>query len=125
MEKKNLNSIFLFFLLIFLIFRETPYINLFFVDKIWVFYIALLFLFLLLNFSSRINFLLKVNYLALTLLLSIFPLFVVLLLTFARLYNFSNMVGIIIYFFLWLAFVLRIVDFLKSEKNDNSLVNHK
>lgn len=107
MFQKKIIFITILLLLLSLIIRELPYINVLVAGKIWIFY-GLLFLFLIFPWKVHPS---------LLILLSMFLLLTALLFTLAKLYNFTEILGLAIYFLLWLAVILRIVDFLKSEKN--------
>lgn len=94
----------LLFIILSLIVRETPYINIFLIGKLWMFYLLVLFLFL---FP-----------------LSVFPLFILLILfllvafilTIFKLTYFAESIGVVIYFLLWVIFLLKLKEFLKKEK---------
>ncbi len=81
-----------------LVFRELPYVNVLVAGKLWIFY-GLLLLFLIFPW--------KIHHLPLVL-LSLFLLLIAFLLTLVKLYNFSEILGIAIYFLLWLAVISKI-----------------
>lgn len=90
-------------LLLSLVFRELPYVNVLVAGKLWIFYGLLL---LVLIFVRKIRNLPLV-------LLGIFFLFIAFLLTLFNLNFFAEILGLGIYFLLWLAVILKIIDFLK------------
>lgn len=117
MDKKNLNTFIIILLFIALILRETPYLNLFFIDKAWVIYIFLLFLFIALNLAPKMNFIFKINYSLLVLVSSMILLLLSLIFTLVGPKSVADILGIIIYFLLWSALILRMIDFLKELRD--------
>lgn len=97
LEKQKILIIF-GFLVLSLILRELPYVNVLVAGKLWIFY-GLLFLFLIFPWKVHPS---------LLILLSMFLLLTALLFTLAKLYNFAEILGLAIYFLLWLAVILRI-----------------
>lgn len=94
----------LLLLIITLILREIPYINILVVRELWVFYLILLFLLIFPLSPRRLS------------LLVIFLFLTALFFSFLKLTYFSELAGVTIYFLLWLVVGLRIKEFFKKTR---------
>lgn len=88
-------------LLVTLFFRDTPYLNILVVNKVWLAYI-LIFLFLFPPKKAR-----NLIYITVALLL------VSLVLTLLNINNLAEFFGIVIYFLLWVTFIVKVASLKK------------
>lgn len=91
------------FLLVFLFFRDVPYLNIFFITKIWIAYI-LLFIFLFPPRKSEHLFYVLIGIILLALIFTMLRFFVI-----------TEMQGIVIYFTLFTIVILRILSLIKKQ----------
>ncbi|OGH18875.1 MAG: hypothetical protein A3F31_04850 [Candidatus Levybacteria bacterium RIFCSPHIGHO2_12_FULL_38_12] len=104
MHLSNTKTVFILsILLISLFFRETPYLNILVANKIWLVYIFL-FLFLFPPKKGRT-----------ILYVSIFLLIFSLILTLLNFINLAEFFGIVIYFLLWAAVIVKVFSLRESQ----------
>lgn len=92
----------IFFLLLVLFLRDTPYINVYIINKIWILYIALFFI----AFPPRSIFHLVILTLALLIIANVF--------TFLNFLIIAEIFGMIIYFVLVIVIILKIYLFISD-----------
>lgn len=104
MDKQKKLTLLLFLTILSLILRETPYLNIFVVQQLWLFYPVLLF-FLIFPIPT------------VALILSLVIAFLAaLIFTYLKLTYFAELAGIIIYFLLWLLCFLKIKDYFQKMR---------
>ena len=99
--------IFLLFILVTLFLRDVPYLNVFFVNKLWIFYLFLLAFFLIYMLRAKLKYLI---YLCLALIIP------TLLFILVKLNYFADAVGIFVYFFLWIVVAVKIYSLIRSKE---------
>lgn len=104
MDKQKKLTLVLFLAILSLILREMPYINIFVVRQLWLFYPFLLFFLI---------FPLPIKAFILSL---VFVFFAALILTYLKLTYFAELTGVLIYFLLWIIWFLKIKDYFQKMR---------
>lgn len=89
-------------ILITLFLRDLPYINVVIINKMWILYIVILLLVLLSSIKFRV---VVVSYLTGVLFFTAF------VLTLLKLNFFAEAIGALVYFFLWILFIHRLITY--------------
>jgi hypothetical protein len=100
MNKLKKNELLIGLLLILLIARDIPFVNLLSVNRIWVGYIILLVLFIVFNFPTD-----KVNYLVFFVVILLFGI----IFTILNIPSMADVMGVTMYIFLWLVAIAKII----------------
>ena len=98
-------------ILVTLLLRDLPYINVIIIGKIWIFYLLILLLFLLSSIRFKFN---LVSYVTILLFLVAF------VLTLFNLTFFAEAIGILIYFSLWILFINKVILFFTERDSHGS-----
>lgn len=101
---------FLFVTLILLL-RDTPYLNILVINRLWIVYILVLAIIAFLFIPRREGYLIPVLF---------FALFLSLILILTGITFVAEVIGIVIYVLLWLIVVHKVIAFVREREPDNS-----
>lgn len=99
--------VFLILILVTLLLRDLPYVNVVFISRLWLVYFAILMFVILASLKFRVTIL---WYTTIALFVMSF------MLTLMRLPFFAESVGVLIYFFLWIIVIHRLIEFAKDRR---------
>ncbi len=98
----------LILVLLTLLLRDLPYLNIVFISRIWLIYVAILLFVILVSIKFRVILLWYVTF-------ALF--FIAFVLTLARLPFFAESIGVFIYFLLWAIVIHRLISFVKGRRS--------
>jgi len=104
---------FLILIILSLVLREMPYVNVLVAGKLWIFYLVLLFLLFFFPFASYFSKTATSSALVIFTILVIFSLF---LFTIFKITYFAEMIGVVFYFLLWLIVCLKMMEFFRKTR---------